>query len=129
LVSGGIVLQILVSIVSVLDLIHLKDERWQLLGKNVTVYSHLFLCCQACALYNNWWPMLSGEIKHNWNTIAVTAYLYIFIDGIVRWRTSSWLLLHSVFYSLAAITYVLLPMPLLFAGSDGSSIYSESDNR
>jgi hypothetical protein len=27
LVSGGIVLQILVSIVSVLDLIHLKDER------------------------------------------------------------------------------------------------------
>nr|ACJ86232.1 unknown [Medicago truncatula]AFK47374.1 unknown [Medicago truncatula] len=41
----------------------------------------------ACALYNNWWPMLS------------------------------------------AITYVLLPMPLLFfAGSDGSSMFSESDN-
>ncbi|QHO42975.1 uncharacterized protein DS421_5g158850 [Arachis hypogaea] len=42
----------------------------------------------ACALYNNWWPMLS------------------------------------------AITYVLLPMPLLFfAGSNGSSVFSESDNR
>ncbi|RYR57457.1 hypothetical protein Ahy_A05g023193 [Arachis hypogaea] len=41
----------------------------------------------ACALYNNWWPMLS------------------------------------------AITYVLLPMPLLFfAGSNGSSVFSESDN-
>ncbi|KAL1330672.1 hypothetical protein AAHE18_12G126600 [Arachis hypogaea] len=53
LVSGGIVLQILVS----------------------------------CALYNNWWPMLS------------------------------------------AITYVLLPMPLLFfVGSNGSSVFSESDS-
>jgi hypothetical protein len=41
-----------------------------------------------------------------------------------------WWLLHSVFCSFAAITYVLLPMPLLFfAGSDGSSMFSESDNR
>ncbi|XP_061359758.1 vacuolar protein sorting-associated protein 55 homolog [Gastrolobium bilobum] len=41
----------------------------------------------ACALYDNWWPMLS------------------------------------------AITYVLLPMPLLFfAGSEGGSLFSESDS-
>ncbi|XP_020206074.1 vacuolar protein sorting-associated protein 55 homolog [Cajanus cajan] len=41
----------------------------------------------ACALYNNWWPMLT------------------------------------------AITYVLLPMPLLFfAGSERSSLFSESDS-
>ncbi|XVF13549.1 hypothetical protein REPUB_Repub08aG0217000 [Reevesia pubescens] len=45
------------------------------------------MMCQACALYNNWWPMLS------------------------------------------VIMYVLLPMPLLFfAGSDASSLFSESDN-
>ncbi|KAI4369957.1 hypothetical protein MLD38_018348 [Melastoma candidum] len=41
----------------------------------------------ACALYDNWWPMLT------------------------------------------VIMYVLLPMPLLFfAGSDGSSLFSESDS-
>ncbi|GAB2273715.1 hypothetical protein Dimus_008496, partial [Dionaea muscipula] len=41
----------------------------------------------ACALYNNWWPMLT------------------------------------------VIMYVLLPMPLLFfAGSDASSLFSESSN-
>ncbi|XWS49208.1 hypothetical protein CRYUN_Cryun13aG0144200 [Craigia yunnanensis] len=41
----------------------------------------------ACALYNNWWPMLT------------------------------------------VIMYMLLPMPLLFfAGSDGSSLLSESDD-
>ncbi|XP_022718117.1 vacuolar protein sorting-associated protein 55 homolog [Durio zibethinus] len=41
----------------------------------------------ACALYNNWWPMLT------------------------------------------VIMYVLLPMPVLFfAGSNGSSLFSESDN-
>ena len=45
-------------------------------------------------------------------------------------RTSPRLLLNLVLCSLAAITYVLLPMPLLFfAGSDGGSVFSESDNR
>ncbi|XP_071724490.1 vacuolar protein sorting-associated protein 55 homolog [Rutidosis leptorrhynchoides] len=48
----------------------------------------IVLLILACALYDNWWPMLS------------------------------------------VIMYVLLPMPLLFfAGSDGSSLFSESDNR
>jgi hypothetical protein len=68
LVSGGIVLQILVSIVSVLDFIHLKDDNFLLT---------FVLCCQACALYNNWWPMLSGEIKHHLNMIPV---YYIFVS-------------------------------------------------
>lgn len=49
------------------------------------VSSGIVLQILACALYNNWWPMLS------------------------------------------AITYVLLPMPLIFfAGSDTSSFFSES---
>ncbi|CAI8589068.1 unnamed protein product [Vicia faba] len=53
----------------------------------ILVSGGIVLQVLACALYNNWWPMLS------------------------------------------AITYVLLPMPLLFfAGSDGSSMFSESDN-
>ncbi|KAK2426254.1 hypothetical protein P8452_40964 [Trifolium repens] len=58
----------------------------KLLFLAILVSGGIVLQILACALYNNWWPMLS------------------------------------------AITYVLLPMPLLFAGSDGSSIYSESDN-
>ncbi|XP_027337791.1 vacuolar protein sorting-associated protein 55 homolog [Abrus precatorius] len=41
----------------------------------------------ACALYNNWWPMIT------------------------------------------AITYVLLPMPLLFFAGSESSLFSESDSR
>ncbi|XP_061343953.1 vacuolar protein sorting-associated protein 55 homolog [Gastrolobium bilobum] len=53
----------------------------------ILVAGGIVLQILACALYNNWWPLLS------------------------------------------AITYVVLPMPLLFfAGSDGSSIFSESDN-
>ncbi|MED6167721.1 hypothetical protein PIB30_005343 [Stylosanthes scabra] len=53
----------------------------------ILVSGGIVLQVLACALYNNWWPMLS------------------------------------------AITYVLLPMPLLFfAGSNGSSVFSESDS-
>ncbi|MED6134482.1 hypothetical protein PIB30_037450 [Stylosanthes scabra] len=53
----------------------------------ILVSGGIVLQILACALYNNWWPMLS------------------------------------------AITYVLLPMPLLFfAGSNGSSVFSESDS-
>ncbi|GMN30763.1 hypothetical protein TIFTF001_002948 [Ficus carica] len=70
LVSGGIVLQILVS--NIVPFVR----------RTVDYLSHL-----ACALYNNWWPMLT------------------------------------------VIMYVLLPMPLLFfAGSDGSALFSESNN-
>lgn len=53
----------------------------------ILVSGGIVLQILACALYNNWWPMLS------------------------------------------VITYVVLPMPLLFfAGSDGSAVFSESDN-
>ncbi|XP_021288261.1 vacuolar protein sorting-associated protein 55 homolog [Herrania umbratica] len=53
----------------------------------ILVSGGIVLQILACALYNNWWPMLT------------------------------------------IIMYVLLPMPLLFfAGSDGSSLLSESDN-
>ncbi|XP_022736338.1 vacuolar protein sorting-associated protein 55 homolog [Durio zibethinus] len=53
----------------------------------ILVSGGIVLQILACALYNNWWPMLT------------------------------------------VIMYVLLPMPLmLFAGSDGSSLLSESDN-
>ncbi|GMH09251.1 hypothetical protein Nepgr_011092 [Nepenthes gracilis] len=53
----------------------------------ILVSGGIVLQILACALYNNWWPMLT------------------------------------------VIMYVLLPMPLLFfAGSDASSIFSESGN-
>ncbi|KAI4315162.1 hypothetical protein L6164_028003 [Bauhinia variegata] len=53
----------------------------------ILVSGGIVLQILACALYNNWWPLLT------------------------------------------AIMYVLLPMPLLFfAGSDGASLFSESDN-
>ncbi|XLU30601.1 hypothetical protein S245_066667, partial [Arachis hypogaea] len=53
----------------------------------ILVSGKIVLQILACALYNNWWPMLS------------------------------------------AITYVLLPMPLLFfMGSNGSFVFSESDS-
>ncbi|XVE65234.1 hypothetical protein DITRI_Ditri07aG0164800 [Diplodiscus trichospermus] len=53
----------------------------------ILVSGGIVLQILACALYNNWWPMLT------------------------------------------VIMYVLLPMPLLFfAGSNGSSLFSESDN-
>ncbi|KAM7254173.1 hypothetical protein ACFE04_031855 [Oxalis oulophora] len=53
----------------------------------ILVSGGIVLQILACALYHNWWPMLT------------------------------------------VIMYVLLPMPLLFfAGSDGSALFSESDN-
>ncbi|WOH09221.1 hypothetical protein DCAR_0728677 [Daucus carota subsp. sativus] len=53
----------------------------------ILVSSGIVLQVLACALYHNWWPMLT------------------------------------------ALMYVFLPMPLLFfAGSDTSSLYSESGN-
>ncbi|KAL3499838.1 hypothetical protein ACH5RR_038931 [Cinchona calisaya] len=53
----------------------------------ILVSGGIVLQILACALYNNWWPMLT------------------------------------------VITYVVLPMPLLFfAGSDTSSLFSESGN-
>ncbi|KAE8055554.1 hypothetical protein FH972_012387 [Carpinus fangiana] len=53
----------------------------------ILVSGGIVLQILACALYNNWWPMLT------------------------------------------VLMYVLLPMPLLFfAGSDSSSLFSESDN-
>ncbi|KAH9769844.1 vacuolar protein sorting-associated protein 55-like [Citrus sinensis] len=53
----------------------------------ILVSGGIVLQILACALYNNWWPMLT------------------------------------------VLMYVLLPMPLLFfAGSNGSSLFSESEN-
>ncbi|GMY29294.1 vacuolar protein sorting-associated protein 55-like [Fagus crenata] len=53
----------------------------------ILVSGGIVLQILACALYNNWWPMLS------------------------------------------VLMYVLLPMPLLFfAGSDNSSVFSESQS-
>ncbi|KAL5551222.1 hypothetical protein UlMin_001398 [Ulmus minor] len=53
----------------------------------ILVSGGIVLQILACALYNNWWPMLS------------------------------------------VIMYVLLPMPLIFfTGSDGSVLFTESDN-
>jgi hypothetical protein len=50
LVSGGVVLQILVSVaLSFCDKVYL-------------LFSYLVcLMLQACALYDNWWPMLTGK--------------------------------------------------------------------
>ncbi|KAL5168281.1 Vacuolar protein sorting-associated protein 55 [Glycine soja] len=52
----------------------------------ILVSGGIVLQILACALYNNWWPMLS------------------------------------------VLTYVLLPMPLLFFAGSDDSIFSESDN-
>ncbi|KAG4930507.1 hypothetical protein JHK82_047583 [Glycine max] len=63
----------------------LNTGKLVLLG--ILVSGGVVLQILACALYNNWWPMLT------------------------------------------AITYVLLPMPLLFlVGSGRSSLFSESDS-
>ncbi|WVZ25134.1 hypothetical protein V8G54_003678 [Vigna mungo] len=61
----------------------------------VLVSGGVVLHILACALYKNWWPMLTGKIS----IIELT------------------------------ITYVILPVPLLFfAGSERSLVFSESDN-
>ncbi|CAL0314344.1 unnamed protein product [Lupinus luteus] len=52
----------------------------------ILVSGGIVLQILACALYNNWWPMLS------------------------------------------AITYVILPMPLLFFAGSDDSIFAETDN-
>ncbi|ESW28627.1 hypothetical protein PHAVU_002G004600 [Phaseolus vulgaris] len=58
----------------------------KLLSLAILVSGGIVLQVLACALYNNWWPMLS------------------------------------------VLTYVLLPMPLLFFAGSDDSIFSESDN-
>ncbi|CAI0434622.1 unnamed protein product [Linum tenue] len=69
----------------------------------ILVSGGIVLQVLACALYNNWWPMLTGPTQ--------PAFYY----NLVR----SWL--------LAVVMYVLLPMPLLFfAGSE--SVFQESDS-
>ncbi|RRT71844.1 hypothetical protein BHE74_00012809 [Ensete ventricosum] len=55
LVSGGIVLQILVSTISTLVFYTFSCKTSPLSFLLSTV---MF---QACALYNNWWPMLTGN--------------------------------------------------------------------
>lgn len=75
---------------------------------------------QACALYDNWWPMLSGELQHHWFEYTT---IYLFLKSGIDMNS-------NLFVVLAALMYVLLPMPLLFfAGSDGYSLLSESDSR
>ncbi|KAI4311600.1 hypothetical protein MLD38_036483 [Melastoma candidum] len=70
-----------------LELVCVKSFRGKLSLLAILVSGGLVLQILACALYNNWWPMLS------------------------------------------VIMYVLLPMPLLFfAGSDSSSLFSESNS-
>ncbi|KDP27654.1 hypothetical protein JCGZ_20002 [Jatropha curcas] len=72
----------------------------------ILVSGGIVLQILACALYNNWWPMLSDES-------------FTFIQPV----------LFRICVSSSIIMYVLLPMPLLFfAGSDSSSLISESDN-
>ncbi|XP_044491942.1 vacuolar protein sorting-associated protein 55 homolog [Mangifera indica] len=66
---------------------HACLQTGKLASLAILVSAGIVLQILACALYNNWWPMLT------------------------------------------VIMYVLLPMPLLFfAGSNGSSLTTESDN-
>ncbi|CAJ1928907.1 unnamed protein product [Sphenostylis stenocarpa] len=58
----------------------------KLVSLAILVSGGIVLQILACALYNNWWPMLS------------------------------------------VLTYVLLPMPLLFFAGSSDSVFSESDN-
>ncbi|KAJ8435355.1 hypothetical protein Cgig2_024342 [Carnegiea gigantea] len=68
----------------------------------ILVSGGIVLQILACALYNNWWPMLAGKF--------CIAYSYI----------------HAI-HGFAVIMYVLLPMPMMFfAGSDASSLFTES---
>ncbi|EEF33585.1 vacuolar protein sorting-associated protein 55 homolog [Ricinus communis] len=68
--------------------VHSCLQTGKLAALAILVSGGIVLQILACALYNNWWPMLT------------------------------------------VIMYVLLPMPLLFfAGSDGSSLFQESDSR
>ncbi|KAK6262756.1 hypothetical protein QUC31_008572 [Theobroma cacao] len=69
----------------------------------ILVSGGIVLQILACALYNNWWPML-------------TEFAGFLLDCT----------LEAMFM---IIMYVLLPMPVLFfASSDRSSLLSESDN-
>lgn len=60
LVSGGIVLQILVSFIfPELNICtcgcgHLLQE------KHYSLVTYVCMTLQACALYDNWWPLLTG---------------------------------------------------------------------
>lgn len=75
-----------------------------------TVWS---LCFQGCALYNNWWPMLSGACAIPRSVFELVSssvsYMYVFT------------LLCSVGMGGAALMYVLVPMPCLFFGGGSST--------
>lgn len=114
------------SVLHFLFLIYKCINRWQLIGNNTTVYLHLSsVLCQACALYNNWWPMLSGELEHHWNLNPISSVSCFYSFHWWDFGDKSIPLL----FSLAVLTYVLLPMPLLFFAGSDDSIFSESDNR
>lgn len=68
---------------------------------------------QACALFNNWWPMLTGSTYFAFRCeIAKVCY------G------------NDLIVFAAVLMYVLLPMPLLFfTGSDSSSVFSSGGDR
>lgn len=66
LVSGGIVLQILVgNLPSHLFCLHKSNVIVKLffVPRSLSIVRSHMLCIvrQACALYNNWWPMLTGR--------------------------------------------------------------------
>ncbi|THG10927.1 hypothetical protein TEA_016486 [Camellia sinensis var. sinensis] len=81
----------------------------------ILVSGGIVLQVLACALYNNWWPMLTGREMQD--------FLGFYLESFP-------VLTNNVAYChLAAVMYVLFPLPLLFfAGSDTSSFTSESSN-
>nr|CAB3475558.1 unnamed protein product [Digitaria exilis] len=63
---------------------------------------------QACALYNNWWPMLAGECYF----VSLLSHDLMTHEKVIIVLLLTWL--HS--YTSAALMYVLVPMPCLFFG-------------
>ncbi|KAK6290048.1 hypothetical protein POUND7_001589 [Theobroma cacao] len=70
--------------------------------------------CTACALYNNWWPMLSGETGYYKLVMLVIHWVGFMVDNVN-------LLL------LTALMYVLVPMPCLFFGGGSTQFLISRD--
>jgi hypothetical protein len=68
---------------------------------------------QACALYNNWWPMLAGDVF-----LLVTPS----INGEIVMVFSL-----TLSYAYAALMYVLVPMPCLFFGGGSTQFLTSRD--
>lgn len=132
LVSGGIVMQILVSRVSSETFDSLNNVFILLGFKSHFCYLIYHVLWQACALYNNWWPMLSG------------IWLKFLLDPLLAfttWRFFAakfflFFLFHIVFAGLAILilflpvlwVYVFHPLNFcLYAVSFNNELFSYFD--